>query len=91
MMDRTVARQRPQSEPAPHNVATCLDEHAPFWTAVTTSWLVTPWHRQTNMAPAPTARSDGVRSSADVGFVSSSRLVSGPSGTPVAGPPPLSF
>jgi hypothetical protein len=42
MMARTVARQRPQFDPAPHEVATCFDERAPFCTAFVTSWLVTP-------------------------------------------------
>src|SRR5262249_13778755 len=50
MMLRTVGRHRPQSEPAPHMVATCLDVDAPLSTAVITSRLVTPKHRHTNIS-----------------------------------------
>jgi hypothetical protein len=49
MMARSVRRHRPQSEPAPHAVATCWDVRAPFWTAFLTAWLVTARHRHTNI------------------------------------------
>ena len=50
MIARTVRRQRPHSDPAPHILATCLVVVAPFSTALQTCWLVTPTHRHTNIA-----------------------------------------
>src|ERR1700751_495314 len=52
---RSVRRHRPHSPPAPHASAICFDVQAPFSTASLTTWLVTPMHRQTNIA-APSAR-----------------------------------
>jgi hypothetical protein len=53
MTARTVERQRPQSDPAPHAFATSLDVVAPFRATSATSWPVTPRHKQTNIAYAP--------------------------------------
>jgi hypothetical protein len=53
MMARRVWRQRPQSAPAPHAVATCLDVTAPFATASATISVVAPLHRHTNMITPP--------------------------------------
>lgn len=50
MIARTVRRQRPQSAPAPHASAICLDVEAPEATRSETTWLVTPVHRQTNIS-----------------------------------------
>lgn len=50
MIARKVRRHRPQSPPAPQASAICLDVVAPLATTSLTSWLVTPVHRQTNMA-----------------------------------------
>jgi hypothetical protein len=47
MIARTVCLQRPQSDPAPHALATSLHVDAPRDTASVTSWLVAPVHRQT--------------------------------------------
>jgi len=47
MIDRTVRRHRPQSEPAPHAAATCFDVQAPLATASAMQWLVAPVHKQT--------------------------------------------
>jgi hypothetical protein len=55
MMARSVRRHRPQSEPAPHAVATCWDVRAPFWTAFLTAWFVTPRHRHTNISSTSVA------------------------------------
>src|SRR3954447_12114483 len=52
---RSVRRHRPQSPPAPHASAICFDVQAPLATASLTAWLVTPMHRQTNIA-APSTR-----------------------------------
>ncbi|BCO34506.1 hypothetical protein JMUB5695_01065 [Mycobacterium heckeshornense] len=49
MIARTVCRQRPHSEPAPHASATFFVVTAPFATASATVWLVTPLHRHTYM------------------------------------------
>ena len=49
MIARTVRRHRPQSLPAPHAAATCLEVEAPLETHSFTVWLVTPVQRQTNM------------------------------------------
>lgn len=47
MMACTDLRQRPQSRPAPHAAATCLEVPAPAATASFTVWLVAPVQRQT--------------------------------------------
>src|SRR4051794_30567447 len=52
---RSVRRHRPQSPPAPHASAICFDVQTPLATASLTAWLVTPMHRQTNIA-APSTR-----------------------------------
>jgi hypothetical protein len=52
MIARTVRLQRPQSEPAPHALATSLHVLAPHATASATMWLVAPVQRHTNMALA---------------------------------------
>lgn len=49
MMARSVRRHRPQSPPAPQASAICFDVDAPDATRSLTVWLVTPWHRQTNI------------------------------------------
>ena len=49
MIARNVRRQRPQSPPAPHASAICLEVQAPFATTSSTTWLVAPVHRQTNI------------------------------------------
>src|SRR6476661_3622818 len=49
MIARRVRRHRPQSPPAPHASAICLDVLAPLATTSLTTWLVTPMHRQTNI------------------------------------------
>lgn len=51
----TVRRQRPQSAPAPHDLATSLVVDAPAATASATDWLVTPLHRHTNIGLAQSA------------------------------------
>ncbi len=48
MIARTVRLQRPQSDPAPHAIATSLHVDAPRATASATAWLVAPVHRHTN-------------------------------------------
>ncbi|GFG51095.1 hypothetical protein MAGR_25360 [Mycolicibacterium agri] len=48
MMARSVWRQRPQSAPAPHAAATCLEVTAPVATTSATISLVAPVQRQTN-------------------------------------------
>jgi hypothetical protein len=53
MMARTVRRQRPQSKPAPHASAICLDVDAPEATKSVTAWLVTPVHKHTNISRSP--------------------------------------
>ena len=53
MIARTVRRQRPQSRPAPHFVATSLDVDAPLATTSETVWLVTPSHRHTYISDPP--------------------------------------
>jgi hypothetical protein len=52
MIARTVRLQRPQSDPAPHAMATSLHVDAPHATASATAWLVAPVHRHTN-TPTP--------------------------------------
>lgn len=49
MMARNVRRHRPQSPPAPHIAAISLEVRAPLATTSSTTWLVAPVHRQTNM------------------------------------------
>src|SRR5260370_21830706 len=53
MMARRVWRQRPQSAPAPHAAATCLDAKAPLATTSPTISLVAPVHRHTHIPLPP--------------------------------------
>jgi len=52
---RTVRRHRPQSDPAPHALATSLQVDAPRATASATTWLVAPVHRHTYIGELVTA------------------------------------
>ena len=56
MIALTVRRQRPQSAPAPHASATCLEVHAPPATTSATTCLVAPVHRHTNISALPLLR-----------------------------------
>lgn len=53
IMERTVHRHRPQSDPAPHIAATSLEFDAPAATASVTVWAVAPTHRHTYINASP--------------------------------------
>src|SRR5690242_12367891 len=78
MIARRVRRQRPQSPPAPQASVICFDVQAPLATTLSTSWLVTPMHRHTNIGGSallvdahevgePAHELGGVRAEARVG------------------------
>lgn len=66
MIALTVRRQRPQSDPAPHALATSLQVDAPRDTASATSWLVAPVHRHTYTSPGWQVRLTYVKPRGDI-------------------------